>query len=148
MIKYCQYLRKSDTPGNRLPVIYQGEDISKPMRLPGPFTHHFRKGPLEGAIGLGSEPKVELYAKGLPVWEGTTIDELSHTYSANVPNYEVGSGLAPVFLLNGNNLDVNITRKSVIDNSKKESVQINCEPCRRSISQKFRYHNFRFFFSD
>jgi len=132
LIKYCQYLRKSDTPGNRLPVIYQGEDISKPMRLPGPFTHHFRKGPLEGAIGLGSEPKVELYAKGLPVWEGTTIDELSHTYSANVPNYEVGSGLAPVFLLNGNNLDVNITRKSVIDNQALKKLR---ETAKKNLSK-------------
>lgn len=137
LIKYCQYLRKSDLSGNRLPVIYQGQDISQPMRLAGPFTHHFRKGPIEGAIGLANEPKVELYAKGLPVWRGTTIDELSHSYTPTINHYEVGSGLAPVFLLNGNNLDVNISRKSVIDNQALKKLR---DTARKQLSKLIVHH--------
>lgn len=116
LLRYCRYLRKRDREGTPLPVYFVGENISRAMQVPGPISFSFKKGPIEGAVGLNREPEVVLYARGLPVWRGTSLQELSHTSSAKTDNCEIVDGLAPVFLLNGNNLEVNISRKRVIDN--------------------------------
>jgi hypothetical protein len=111
---------------------------------------------VEGAVGLAPRPQVRLYARGLPVWEGTTLEELSHTPPEESKDREFGQGLAPVFLLNGNRLEVNISRRKVIDNRHLQQVRKTAEkalsrmienaadcvaprgPLRR-ISDKFKY---------
>lgn len=123
LLRYCLYLRKNNRDADKLPVIFQGKDITKPMEVQGPVSISFKNGQVEGSIGLGKHPKVTLYARGLPVWEGSILEELSHTYSPALKNYEIGYGLSPVFLLNGNNLDVNISRRCVIDNRELKRVR-------------------------
>lgn len=113
---YCSYLRRNTPDAPPLPVLISGKDITQPMGLPGPVSLTFRKGPVEGVVGLAALPEVRLYARGLPVWDGTTLDELSHTPPAKSSQQEMPRGLAPVFLINGNNLEVNISRRKVIDN--------------------------------
>lgn len=114
--RYCTYLRSKNRNGGPLPVYFGGEDITRPMELPGPVSLSFRNGDVEGAVGLAPQPEVRLYARGLPVWRGTTLRELSHEPPQNEQTRDFGQGLAPVFLLNGNRLEVNISRRKVIDN--------------------------------
>ncbi len=123
--RYCRYLRRNDRTGTPLPIILNGEPINRPFTLPGQLTLHFKKRSLEGVIGLGKKPQVTLYACGLPVWEGSTLTELSHsvTDQNKKRNYEIGPGLAPVFLLNGNRLAVNFSRRSVLDNRELKKVK-------------------------
>jgi len=113
---YCRHLRRNDAAAIPLPLTFNGGLVSKPFALPGAITRHFRKGMVEGVVGLGEHPQVRLYARGLPVWEGASLDDLSHVHPQGDGDFEVGRGLAPVFLLNGNNLNVNMNRREVLDN--------------------------------
>ena len=116
LLRYCCYLRKRDGKGTSLPVFFSGENIARPIQAPGPVSLTFKSGSIEGAVGLAAEPQVLLFARGLPVWRGTSLQELFHTTSTKADNCELTRGLAPVFILNGNNLDVNISRNRVLDN--------------------------------
>jgi hypothetical protein len=116
LVRYCSYLRRNTRYAQPLPVLFGEQNITKELSLPGPVTLSFQKGPVEGVVGLAPLPEVRLYARGLPVWEGTTLDELSHTPPPRTRKQEMAQGLAPVFLLNGSNLEVNISRRKVIDN--------------------------------
>jgi hypothetical protein len=134
--QYCCYLRRNNRAADPLPVFFAGECINRDMELPGPVSLSFKKGSVEGAVGLGPEPSVRLYARGLPVWEGRSLEELSHTPPAaggtKAPDMEVAHGLAPVFLLNGNHLEVNISRRRVMDNRNLETVRRAAE---RALAQ-------------
>jgi hypothetical protein len=127
--RYCLYLRRNNRSADPLPVYFSGQNITRPMKLPGPVSLNFKKGSVEGAVGLGPRPGVHLYARGLPVFEGNTLDELSHIPPAGGgrgrkrKELDVAQGLAPVFLLNGNHLEVNISRRRVIDNRNLEKVR-------------------------
>lgn len=129
VVRYCSYLRRNSRRSEPLPVFFAGENITRNMKLPGPVSLSFNSGTVEGAVGLAPRPRVKLYARGLPVWEGTTLEELSHTPPAGGGRrkQEFGQGLAPVFLLNGNHLEVNISRKKVIDNRHLQQVRRSAE---------------------
>ncbi len=122
---YCSFLRMNNADADLLPVYFKGKNKTGKMALQGRVSLNFKSKWVEGAVGLGPEPKVYLYARGLPVWEGTSLGELSHTFSSTggKEEMEIGEGLAPVFLLNGNRLEVNISRRRVIDNKSLEEVQ-------------------------
>ena len=113
---YCRYLRRNDRRGSLLPLWYAGKNLTEPMVLPGPLSLSFRSGPVEGAVGLGERPQVSLYARGLPVWQGAVLDQMSHLQAEGEARTEIGSGLAPVFLLNGNHLDVTFSRNLAVEN--------------------------------
>jgi len=133
LVRYCSYLRRNSRKSERLPVYFAGENISGPMKLPGPISSTFKNAWVEGAVGLGSKSEVTLYARGLPVWQGTSLEELSHVPPSPSPSQKlpddsrIGEGLAPVFLLNGSQLEVNISRKRVIDNRKLQLVRQTAE---------------------
>ncbi len=113
--KYVRYLRRNDRRSSKLPVMFEGRNLTRSMRLAGTVSYSFREGPVEGAVGLADSPRVYLHARGLPVWKGTVLDELSHTASPRPESCEVAAGLAPVFLLNGNDLNVVMSRRAVVD---------------------------------
>jgi hypothetical protein len=125
--RYCSYLRCGHRSADPLPVYFGGENITRPMTLPGPVSMYFKDGDVEGAVGLAPQPQVRLYARGLPVWQGTTLEELSHTPPQQSSERDFGQGLAPVFLLNGNQLEVNISRRKVIDNRHLRQVRKTAE---------------------
>ncbi len=113
--RYCRFLRRNNRRGDKLPVIFMGKNLTRSMRLAGPLSLSFRDGPVEGAVGFAESPSVRLYARGLPVWKGMVLDELSHTEERSTSRNEITRGLAPVFLLNGNRLNVVMSRRAVID---------------------------------
>jgi hypothetical protein len=120
---YCRYLRRNDRRGSMLPLWYAGKNLTEPMALPGPLSLSFRSNPVEGAVGLGEKPRVSLYARGLPVWQGAVLDQMSHLQAATEARNEIGSGLAPVFLLNGNHLDVTFSRNLALENRALDRVR-------------------------
>ena len=127
--RYCKFLRQNNSQADPLPIFFEGKNITREMQLPGPVSLQFKKGNVEGAVGLGPEPHVSLYVRGLPVWEGTTLDELSHTPPSGKKedDIEIMRSMAPVFIINGNRLDVNISRKRVIDNKELQHVRNTSE---------------------
>lgn len=114
---YCRFLRRNDKKASPLMVYFNDKIITRSFSLPGVITKKFYKGAVEGIVGFDHKPRVTLLARGLPVWEGTTLEELSHVPRETVNFSEIGQGLAPVFLINGNNLDVNMSRRTVMENS-------------------------------
>ncbi|MCU0287003.1 MAG: ATP-binding protein, partial [Acidobacteria bacterium] len=133
--RYCSYLRKINRNASLLPVFFEGKIISGPMKLPGPVTLSFKNRFAEGVVGLGPQPQVNLYARGLPVWQGASLEELSHTppsqkpgsYTDTSKSAKMAMGLAPVYLVNGNILDVSISRRKVIDNRALQRVKETAE---------------------
>lgn len=121
--RYCRYLRRNNRKSNKLPVIFQGKNLTRSIRLPGPLSLSFRDGRVEGAVGFADTPSVRLYARGLPVWKGLILDELSHTEDRSIGRSEMAQGLNPVFLLNGNNLNVIMSRRAVIDDKELSNVR-------------------------
>ncbi|MFO8073434.1 MAG: transglutaminase domain-containing protein [Polyangia bacterium] len=112
--RYCRYLRRNDKKASPLSVHLNGRRIDKKIGVAGPCWLSFRDGAVEGAVGLGDKPRVELYARGLLVWRGTSLDELRHGASSSKgPSHP--HGLAPVYVLNGNDLSVTLDRRAVVD---------------------------------
>ena len=126
-IHYCGYLRRNNHQASPLPVFFEDQCISHEFELPLVIGSPFKRGPVEGLVGFDHQPRVILYARGLPVWEGTRLDELFHLPPDKEPESEIGPGLAPVFLINGNHLDVNISRKTIMENRALEKVKKTAE---------------------
>jgi hypothetical protein len=130
---YCQYLRRKDRRGTMLPVFFHGQNVTIPMSLPGPLSYSFHCGSVEGAVGLAEKPLVRLYARGLPVWQGAFLDQMSHLQTRSAGQSEIGRGLAPVFLLNGNQLDVTFSRRLVLENMALKKVRKTAEKALRLL---------------
>lgn len=132
LMRYCSYLRRNNRQADLLPVLFEGKNIAGEMKLPGPVSLSFKNSQVEGVVGLGARPQVRLYARGLPVWQGTTLEELSHTPPPRSRQRrreaaQMAQGLAPVFLVNGSSLEVNISRRKVIDNRSLQKVRTTAE---------------------
>lgn len=116
LVRHCSHLRRNDRAHTPLPVYLNGLRIDAPFGVDGPCWMSFSDGPVEGVVGLGAKPRVELYARGLLVWRGATIDELRYGVT---PSLETAhpEGLAPVYVLNGNRLSVTMDRRAVVDDA-------------------------------
>lgn len=113
--RFCKHLRRNNRQADALPMYVQGHSVARPLELSGPVTLAFKEGKVEGVVGLAEEPRVELLARGLPVWNGLLLDELTHSASNNRWRSEIARGLSPVFVLNGNDLNVIMSRNAVVD---------------------------------
>jgi hypothetical protein len=131
--EYCQYLRRNNRKAGMLPVWFEGKNLTRPMILPGPLSCQFRSGAVEGAVGLAEKPHVRLYARGLPVWQGAVLNQMSHLQMDAAGTAEIGLGLAPVFLLNGNHLDVTFSRHLALENRALETVRKKAEAALRRL---------------
>ena len=112
--RYCRYLRRNNPNASHLPVYFNGVRVDRPFSIDGPCWMAFKNGAVEGVVGLGHRPKIELYARGLLVWRGTTLDELRYG-ARSLDDASHPEGLAPVYVLNGNNLSVTLDRRAVVD---------------------------------
>ncbi len=121
--KYCRHLRQNDRSASVLPVSLNGKRIDKPFAVGGPCWLAFADSVVEGAVGLGERPRVELYARGILVWRGTSIEELRHgAPPATEPTFP--EGLAPVYILCGNDLAVTMDRRTVVDDRALSRVRL------------------------
>jgi hypothetical protein len=130
---YCGFLRRNDRSGTLLPVYFHGENLTVPMSLPGPLSYAFHEGQVEGAVAVDETPRVRLFARGLPVWEGALLEQMSHLQAIPPSPIALGQGLAPVFLLNGNRLDVTFSRHLVLENRALRNVRNRAEKALRRL---------------
>ena len=131
--EYCQYLRRNDRKASMLPVWFANKNLTRPMTLPGPLSCRFRSGAVEGAVAIAEKPQVWLYARGLPVWQGAVLNQMSHLQMDTESQPEIGRGLAPVFLLNGNRLDVTFSRHLALENRALATVRKKTEAALRRL---------------
>jgi hypothetical protein len=110
---YLSHLRTAGRSPKPLRVFLDGRRIHRPFRLDGPGALAFKDGDVEGVVGFGSRPSYRLYARGLPVTSGAYLEELEGKRIRDGAGDE-REGAAPVYLLNGNNLDVVLSRRTVL----------------------------------
>jgi hypothetical protein len=109
--RYCRYLRSIGRGFAPLPITCNGMVINEPLAVDGPVTLAFKSRDAEGVVGLGKEPRVELYARGLLVMTAAVLDELDPHKTVTAKSRRVG-GVAPVVLINSNRLDVVLSRQA------------------------------------
>ncbi len=110
---YLSHLRTAGRNPKPLRVFMEGRRIHRSFRLEGPGALAFNDGNVEGVVGFGSRPSYRLYARGLPVTQGAYLEELEGK-RIRVGAGDEREGAAPVYLLNGNNLDVVLSRQTVL----------------------------------
>ncbi len=115
LVRYLAHLRTAGLRPRPLQVLLDGRRVERPFSLESPGALRFRDGPVEGVVGFGPRPAYTLYARGLPVVRGAFLDELEGNPSRAGPKTE-REGVAPVYVLNGNNLDVVLSRQTVVEN--------------------------------
>lgn len=111
---YCRYLRRAGRRRRPLPVLLNGQSVHEPMVLDGPLTLRFDSREAEGVVGLGDEPRVELYARGLWVKTVSVLEELEPDATSRRP-ISPGEGLAPVVILNSDRLELVLSRDEPVD---------------------------------
>lgn len=133
-LRYLRFLRRNDRASTSLPVRVMGESIARPLRLetPGPQVTFRRRG-LEGAVAFAAVPRVDLYARGLPVWRGTALEELDSRFTQARRGDRDSAVLAPVFLLNGNRLNVTVRRSAAVDDRELRRLRRAAERAREDL---------------
>jgi hypothetical protein len=109
----CRY-----DPRRPLTVRVNGRPINARFDLPPPSVA-FGRGALRGVVGLGPQPRVELFSKGLRVRSAVALQDLfspsalaDHT---RVRFPELAEGTAPQALLEGSDLDLLLSRSDARD---------------------------------
>jgi len=118
ILKYCSHLEKPETTGVNIQVIFRGQHISEALESNSGISLKYAGKDFEGLVSFENKPKVSIFTGGIPAWEGTSINELSliNKDAAGNKGY-IDSGIAPVFVINGRGIKVNIDRKNIIENS-------------------------------
>jgi transglutaminase-like putative cysteine protease len=115
-----RFLRRRDDRTRTLLVRVNGEPVSAPFSLPAPSAS-FRRGRLRGAVGLGREARVELFARGLRVRSASAVEDLLAPDGASaltrVRFPTLAEGVAPQAILDGEDLDPLLAREDVRANA-------------------------------
>jgi hypothetical protein len=115
-----RFLRRRDDRTRPLLVRVNGEALAAPFRLPAPSTS-FRRGRLRGAVGLGREARVELFARGLRVRSATAVEDLlapdGSSSLTRVRFPTLAEGVAPQAILDGEDLELLLAREDVRANA-------------------------------
>lgn len=112
--RYGRFLTRLDPPGKPLRVTVDGRRANAEFKLPAPCAKFSGRG-FRGAVGLGSEPRVELFAHGLYV---RSADSLQDLRELGEPGGGSGAedalaelpSLAPQVLLDSAELDLLLAR--------------------------------------
>lgn len=134
--QYCSHLKRNDHDATPLPVEVDGTNIAEVLSTAGTVQMRFREKHVEGAVGLGDKPRVELYSRGLLVWRGTLLDELRFG-AREADGRQFPPGLAPVYVLNGHRLNVTLDRRAVIDDSRLTEVRVVARRAMRNLLQGY-----------
>ncbi len=126
LTKYCLYLRDNSKNAKALPISVNGKVINKPISIDGARFLYFETGTTQGAIGLSDVPSVSVFARGLPVWQGTVLSELQYGGSKDDLSF-TSDGPAPCYVLNGDKLNVTMDRRAVIDDAELKKLRRTAE---------------------
>jgi hypothetical protein len=128
---YLSHLRTAGRNPKPLRVFLEGRRLHRPFSLEGPGALAFNDGDVEGVVGFGPHPSYQLYARGLPVTQGAFLEELEGKRIREAAGAE-RQGAAPVYILNGNNLDVVLSRQTVL---KDKALQRLVDTARRRFDE-------------
>ena len=124
LVRYLAHLRTAGRRPRPLAVRFDGQRIDRPFQLDSAGALRFRQGQVEGVVGFGSRPAYRLYARGLPVLEGAYLEELES--GLRRPDRQAErEGVAPVYRINGNQLEVVLSRQTVVrDRALRELLRV------------------------
>jgi len=115
VVRYLAHLRTAGRRADAIEVRLDGKKMNQPFRLKSPGALSFCEGDVEGVVGFGPRPSYELYARGLPVTRGAYLEELEGK-PVGKPAQNEKEGAFPVFKINGNSIDVVLSRQTVVQN--------------------------------
>ncbi len=115
---YGRFLTLRDAPDRPLSVTVNGRSVNAELSLPAPCATFDGKG-FRGAVGLGAEPKVELFAQGLFVRSANSLQELQEV--GDLPSQAMTTEdalaelpkLAPRVLIDSAEIDLLLARSDV-----------------------------------
>jgi histidine kinase/DNA gyrase B/HSP90-like ATPase/transglutaminase superfamily protein len=113
--RYLAHLRTAGRRADAIEVRLDGKKMNQSFRLKSPGALSFCEGDVEGVVGFGPRPSYELYARGLPVTRGAYLEELEGK-PVGKPAQNEKEGAFPVFKINGNAIDVVLSRQTVVQN--------------------------------
>ncbi len=120
---YCRFLtcRLSD---HTLQTFCEGKKVSSELTLGVPHEYAFKSKNLRGVVAISDKPKVELFVKGIPVWQGCSLNELKQVHDSISSDTASSEDFdqAPAFLLDARKLRVSLTRREVIRNQELDAI--------------------------
>jgi hypothetical protein len=110
ILRDAPWLRCRHRDERLLEVRVNGRLVRAEPALPPPSMSFRRRG-LRGVVGLGSEPRAEIFAHGLRVRDAATLDELLVEARPQTPALAGATdGLAPRIIIDSRNLEVLMAR--------------------------------------
>ena len=115
----ARYLVQRDDGNAPLAITVNGRAVAAEFALPAPSAS-FRRGGVKGVVGLGPEPRVELFSRGLRVRSAPSLEDLlsaggRHSDWLRVQFTELPGGLAPQALLESPDLELMLARSDARD---------------------------------
>ena len=110
VLRDAPFLNRRGRGDRPLEVLVDGEPVRAEPELPAPSLSFHRRG-LRGAVGLGAQPRVEVFAHGLRVRDAAGLDELLLSVGRKAPPLPlVTEGLAPHVVIDSRDLSVLMAR--------------------------------------
>jgi len=110
VLRDAPFLSRSGRGDRPLEVRVDGRPVRAEPELPPPSLSFRRRG-LRGAVGLGAEPRVEIFAHGLRVRDAAGLDELLLAEGRKEPPLpSATNGLAPRVIIDSSDLSVLMAR--------------------------------------
>ena len=116
--RYCSWLQRIRPHRGQLPVFVNGQRISTPLKPPGTPVKSFHGRKYRGAAALGEHPEVRLFSGGLPVWKGTSLEELGNGNNRQRATGISSDGLYPVIWMEISDLRVDLSRRHALHDSR------------------------------
>lgn len=110
ILRDAPFLNCRDRAEHPLEVRVDGNLVRTEPKLPPPSLSFRRRG-LRGVVGLGAEPRAEVFAHGFRVRDAATLDELLVERKAHGPVVtSTAGGLAPQVIIDSRELEVLMAR--------------------------------------
>jgi hypothetical protein len=110
VLRDAPFLSRRGRGDGPLEVLVDGRPVRAEPELPPPSLSFHRRG-LRGAVGLGAEPRVEVFAHGLRVRDASSLDELLlGEGQKDTPLPSATHGLAPRVIIDSRDLLVLMAR--------------------------------------
>lgn len=113
-IQSARFVTRRGDPGTPLELRVDGERMNAPFALGRPSVAFRRRG-IRGVVGLASEARVELFARGLRVRSAASLADLHAGSGATRVRFPETEGLVPRALLDGQDLEPLLARSDVKD---------------------------------
>lgn len=141
ILRDAPFVTRLGDPDRPIDVRVNGNRVRARFDLPSPSLSFSRRG-LRGVVGLGIEPRVEIFAHGLRVRDAASLDDLLLTGRRGRPALSTASGgLAPRALMDSSRLTVLLARGDAReDRSLRRLVAVGHGEVRRLVRAELDRH--------